>query len=90
MSDDLARQHGVDIERDCFAKTLWNFTHQSFALARWVAERKFGPHYVVCRTPLTNIRMTTFFAREHEARIVDPRCVEVVETHGCAVEHVGC
>ena len=41
MSDDLARQYGVDIERDRFAKLLWNFTHQSFALARWVAEHKF-------------------------------------------------
>jgi hypothetical protein len=58
-------------------------------LSCWVAEHKFGPNYVVCKTPLTNIRMTTFFAGEHEARIVDPRCVEVVEAHGCAVEHVG-
>jgi hypothetical protein len=89
MSDDLARQYGVDIERERFANILWNFTHESFALARWVAEHKFGPNYVVCKTPLTNIRMTTFFAGEHEARIVDPRCVEVVEAHGCAVEHVG-
>jgi hypothetical protein len=33
-----------------------------------VSETKFGPHRVVCRIPLTNIRITTFFAGEHEVR----------------------
>jgi hypothetical protein len=86
MTDDIAREYGLDIDHDGFAKSLWNTTHQSFALARWVAERKFGPNYVVCKTPLTNIRITTFFADEHEVRIIDPRLLDVVETHGCVVE----
>lgn len=88
MTDDLACEYGLDIDHDGFAKGLWNTTHQSFALARWVAERKFGPNYVICKTPLTNIRITTFFADEHEVRIIDPRLLDVVETHGCGVEHV--
>jgi hypothetical protein len=59
--------------------------HQSFALERWVAESKFGPHYVVCKTPVDNVRTTTFFAGEHEVRVIDPRRIEVVEAHGCRV-----
>lgn len=31
---------------------------------------------------LDNVRIMTFFAGEHEARIIDPRRVEVVQTHG--------
>ena len=54
-------------------------------IERWVAESKFGPNYVVCKTPLDNVRTTTFFAGEHEVRIIDPRRVELVEAHGCRV-----
>lgn len=68
---------------------LWRAAHQSFALRRWVSEHKFGPHRVVCRTPLTNIRITTFFAGEHEMRIVDPFRVEVLAAIGCEVRVVG-
>ncbi len=81
MTDHIARERGVDI--DGSAALLWNTVHQSFSLARWVAERKFGPNYVVCETPLDNIRITTFFAGEGEAHIVDPSAVQVVETVGC-------
>jgi hypothetical protein len=83
MTDDLARARGLDISGTGFAAALWSATHQSFALERWVAQNKFGPHYVVCKTPLENVRITTFFAGEHEARIIDPYRVEVLETHGC-------
>ena len=55
-------------------------------MARWVAEHKFGPNYVVAKTSLRNIRITTFFAGEHEVRIIDPSRVEVLEEHGCRVE----
>jgi hypothetical protein len=87
ITDAIAREHGLDIDSDGFAQELWNTTHQSFALARWVADRKFGPNYVVCKTPASNIRLTTFFAGEHEVRIIDPRLLEVTETHGCRVEY---
>ncbi len=86
MSDDLARQEGLDIDVGGFARDLWEATHQSFSLARWVADRKFGPNYLVCKTPLDNIRLTTFFAGEHEVRIISPQRVIVLESHGCRVE----
>ncbi len=58
MSDDIAREHGLEIDGAGFGQALWQATHQSFSLARWVAERKFGPNYVVCKTALGNIRYT--------------------------------
>jgi len=53
-----------------------------------MAELKFGPHYVAFRTPLSNIRITTFFAGEAEARIVDPTRMAPVDAVGCSVEMV--
>jgi len=50
-----------------------------------VSENKFGPNRVVCRTALTNIRISTFFAGEHEVRIIDPDRVEIVAAVGCIV-----
>ena len=89
-TDDLARQHGLDIDQPGFARTLWESTHQCFALERGVAEWKFGPHYVTCKTPLNNIRITSFFAGEHEARILDPRRVEILEARGCRMVSIQC
>lgn len=90
MTDDLARRHGLDLDRAGFVRALWGSTHQCFALARWVAEGKFGPHYVICRTPLGNIRITSFFAGEHEARIIDPKLVDILEARGCRTVPVEC
>jgi hypothetical protein len=39
----------------------------------------------VCRTPLNNIRITTFFAGEHEVRVLDPSRVELLAAIGCKV-----
>ena len=86
VTDDIARSHDLDIDGDGFDAALWSTTHQSFALERWVAENKFGPHFVVGRTPLGNVRLSTFFAGEHEVRIIDPNQVEFVEQHGCTVD----
>jgi predicted nuclease of restriction endonuclease-like (RecB) superfamily len=85
MTDELAKERGLDIEHDPWTRALWEATHQSFALRRWVSESKFGPHRVVCRTPLTNIRITTFFAGEHEVRVLDPSRVELLAAVGCEV-----
>lgn len=60
--------------------------HKKGSLARWVADRKFGPNYVVGRTPLSNIRLTTFFAGEHEVRIIKPDRVVFCEAVGCDIE----
>ena len=85
MTDQLANEYGLDIEHDPWTRALWEAVHQSFALRRWVSENKFGPHRVVCRTPLTNIRITTFFAGEHEVRVLDPSRVELLTAMGCEV-----
>jgi hypothetical protein len=89
VSDEIAADDGLDVEGDGVASDLWRVAHQSFALARWVAENKFGPHFVKFKTPIGNIRITTFFAGEHEARIIDPDRVEFLEPHGCRVERPG-
>ncbi len=85
MTDALATERGLDLAHDPWTRALWGAVHQSFALRRWVSEQKFGPHRVVCRTPLSNVRITTFFAGEHEARVVDPFRVELIEAVGCEV-----
>jgi hypothetical protein len=89
MTDELAKERGLDIEHDPWTRALWEATHQSFALRPWVSENKFGPHRVDCRTPLTNIRITTFFAGEHEVRVLDPSRVELLAGIGCEVNHEG-
>jgi hypothetical protein len=85
LTDHLAEEHGLRIHEPGPAAELWRATRQSFSLCRWVAANKFGPHYVVLRTSLDNIRITTFFAREHEARILDPDRMTMVEVHGCRI-----
>jgi len=50
-----------------------------------VSEHKVGLNRVVCRTPLSNIRITTLVAGEHELRIIDPDRVELVAAIGCDV-----
>ena len=72
ISDKIAEANGLDIEGDGFAAELWQAAHQSFTLVSWMAKNKFGPHFVKCRTPIGNLRLTTFFANEHEVRIIDP------------------
>lgn len=86
ISDEIARDEGLDLAGDRRAAALWRAGHQSFSLARWVGERKFGPHFVTGKTPIGNIRLTTFFAGEHEVRIVDPDLVEFVDARGCQVK----
>jgi hypothetical protein len=89
MTDALAAERGLDIEHDPWTRALWDAAHQSFALRRWVSENKFEPHRVVCRTPLTNIRITTFFAGEYEVRVLDPCRVELLAAIGCKVTAEG-
>lgn len=86
ITDELAAQRGLNIKHEPWTRALWDAAHQSFALRSWVSEHKFGPNRVVCRTPLTNIRITTFFAGEHEVRIIDPDRVAFVAAIGCSVK----
>lgn len=88
LSDDLATQAGLPIQQPGFARQLWAATHQSFSLEPWVGKSKFGPHYVIFKTALSNIRITTFVAGEAEVRVIDPRLLNLVESVGCRVEFV--
>jgi hypothetical protein len=51
LADRLAAEAGLDIEPGSFAHGLWEAATSAFSLERWVAERKFGPHFVVAKTP---------------------------------------
>lgn len=86
ISDQLAVEAGLEIEADGFARALWKTVTSSFSLLRSVAKWKFGPHFVVAKTPITNVRLTTFFAGEAEIRLVDPRYIESVEAIGCTLQ----
>ena len=85
LADRLAAEAGLDIESDSFAHVLWEASTSAFSLERWVAERKFGPHFVVATTPIANIRLTTFFAGEAEVRLVDPSRIRLLESVGCTI-----
>jgi hypothetical protein len=74
---DIAEEIGYDPEGGAFALWLTDSYQQSFTLLRQTAAWKFGPNYVVCTTPINNIRITSFFAGESEVNIIDPRKVEV-------------
>ncbi len=65
--------------------SITRLIYSGYALEEWCAERKFGPNYVKLRTPLTNIRITTFVCNETEVKVIDPNKLEVMECVGCKV-----
>lgn len=85
MGDELTRQAGLDIQSPGFARDLWA-AQQSYSLELVTGVVKFGPHHVVVKTPLSNIRITTFLAGESEAKIVDPSRISEVQAVGCEVD----
>jgi hypothetical protein len=88
LSDEMATAAGLDIDSAGFAKELWRAAQQSYTLNPIMGTRKFGPHHVVLKTPLSNLRITTFFAGESEVKIIDPSRVSVVETVGCQMKFI--
>ena len=86
VGDELATQAGLDIQSPGFARDLWQAAQQSYSLERVMGVEKFGPNHVVVKTPLSNIRVTTFFAGESEAKIVDPSRTSEVQAVGCEVD----
>ena len=88
LGDEMATQAGLDIESPGFARDLWQAAQQSYSLDPMIVVRKFGPHHVVLKTSLSNLRLTTFFAGESEVKIVDPSRVSLVEAVGCKVEAI--
>lgn len=88
LGDEMAVQAGLDIESPGFANDLWHAAQQAYSLDPVMGVRKFGPHHVVVKTSLSNIRLTTFFAGESEVKIIDPSRISLVEAFGCQVEFV--
>lgn len=85
LADQLAAEAGLEIEAEGFARALWSEVMCSFSLEPMIAEMKFGPNFVVARTPIDNIRLTTFFAGEAEVRVVDPTRVHFLRAVGCTI-----
>jgi len=88
LGDEVATTAGLDIKSAGFANELWCAAQQSYSLDPVMGTRKFGPHYVVLKTPLSNLRITTLFAGESEVKMVDPSRVSAVETVGCQMESI--
>ena len=86
LGDQMAKQAGLDIESPGFARELWQAAQQSYSLDPMIGAGKFGPHHVVLKTSLSNIRLTTFFAGESEVKIIDLSRVSRIEAVGCEVE----
>jgi hypothetical protein len=80
MLSDLCREAGLEPKRP-----IWSLLYSGYALEEWCAERKFRPNYVKLRTPLSNIRITTFVCNETEVKVIDPNKLEVIEAVGCRV-----
>ena len=53
-----------------------------------MGKHKFGSHYVLVRTALSNIRITTFFAGELAVKIVHASRIREVQPFGCEVQFV--
>jgi hypothetical protein len=88
LGDELAAKAGLAIRSPGFASDLWYAAQQSYSLDPVMGERKFGPHYIVVKTCLNNVRITTFFAGESEVKMVDPSRILEVQGFGCEVEFI--
>ncbi|MSV32697.1 MAG: hypothetical protein EXQ57_09270 [Bryobacterales bacterium] len=82
--DGLCREAGLEPNDPPIRSALYS----GYALEEWCAFRKFGPNYVKFRTPLTNIRLTTFVCNETEVKVIDTNKLEVIEAVGCKVREV--
>ena len=78
--DHVAESVGFEWENEQFAAQLRGSYRQSFTLDERIAAIKFGPNYIKCITPVSNVRLSTFFAGENEVMIIDPRKIEIKET----------
>jgi hypothetical protein len=79
MLSDLFGEAGLD------PAPIAPLLYAGYALEEWCGSRKFGPNYIKFRTPLSNIRITTFVCRETEVKVMDPNKLEVIEAVGCMV-----
>jgi hypothetical protein len=83
LLEDLCRAVGLEPEPQ-----IRSLLYSGYALEEWCGACKFGSNYVKFRTPLTNIRLTTFVCNESEVKVIDPNKLEVIETVGCSIREV--
>lgn len=72
-----------EIERSPTLRKLQQITAQCYTLDKIIAEKKFGPAYVVFKTPITNIRICTYFAGESEVKILSLDNLIPVQSYKC-------
>lgn len=82
LFDSHCRLEGLNQEDLAVRSALYS----GYALEEWCASRKFGPNYVKFRTPVTNVRITTFVANETEIKVIDPNKLQIIEAVGCKVQ----
>jgi hypothetical protein len=83
MLDDFCQKAGLQP-----TAPIGSLLYSGYALEEWCGVRKFGPSYVKFRTPLSNLRITTFVCSESEVKIIDPNKLDVIEAVGCKVREV--
>ncbi len=59
---------------------------QCYTLKKEIAKNKFGPAYVTFKTPVTNIRICTYFAGEYEAKILSLDKLIPIKAIKCKLE----
>jgi hypothetical protein len=80
----MAKGLGLDAEEESISSVLYS----GYALEEWCGVNKFGPNHVKFRTPLTNIRITTFVCNETEVKVIDPNKLEIIKAVGCTIKEV--
>lgn len=65
---------------------IYSILNSGYSIDSNCGGRKFGPNHVALKTPVSNIRITTFFCGEGEVKVIDPNNLEVVRTIGCKIQ----
>ena len=83
----ILHHYAEDIGGDKVAE-ISSILNSGYSLYPGCGERKFGPSHVVFKTPVTNVRITTFFCGESEVKVIDPNKLEIIKEVGCRVETI--
>ena len=66
-------------------KNFLRAVNQSYTLKKELAEYKFGRSYVTFKTPVTNIRICSYFAGEYEVKVLSLNELIPVEAKQCKI-----
>ena len=81
----LCKSNGINTSDDL------NFIEkvdQCYTLFEDIAKHKFGPSYVTFKTPITNIRICTYFAGEYEVKSLSLDKLIPYNSHGCEFDFI--